>query len=77
MLLLVLETWVVTPRMGRSLGGFQDKVARILMGHLPRRKPDRNWTYTSEVAAREEVGFQTMEEYIWELHNTFVQYIAM
>ena len=31
-LLLVSETWVVTPRMGRFQGGFQYQVARRLMG---------------------------------------------
>ena len=29
-LLFYAETWVVTPRMGRVLGGFQDQVARQL-----------------------------------------------
>ena len=29
------ETWVVTPCMGRVLGGFQDQVARRLVGRIP------------------------------------------
>ena len=41
-LLFDLETWVVTPRMGRALGGFQDHVARRLMGWILWRKTDRN-----------------------------------
>ena len=28
------ETWVVTPRMGRALGGFQDQVERRLTGRI-------------------------------------------
>ena len=31
------KTWVVTPHMGRVLGGFQDQVAGRLMGRLPRK----------------------------------------
>ena len=46
-----LETWVVTPRMGRDLGVFQDQVARRLMGRIPRRKPERKWTYTLAATA--------------------------
>ena len=34
------ETWVVTPHMGRVLGGFQDQVARRLKGRLLRRRHD-------------------------------------
>ena len=59
-LLFGSETWVVTSRMGRSLGGFQDQVARRLTGRLPRRKPDRKWNYTSLETAMEEAGFYTI-----------------
>ena len=64
MLLFGVDMWVVTPPMGRVLGGFQDQVARRLMGRLPQRRSDRIWDYTSAVAAREEVGFKLMETYI-------------
>ena len=46
-LLFGTETWVVTPHMGRVLGGFQDHVARRLTGRLPQRETDVNWEYTS------------------------------
>ena len=59
-LLFGLETWVVTPRMGRDLGVFQDQVARRLMGRFLRRKPDINWKYTLAAMAREKAGFQKM-----------------
>ena len=42
-LLFGAETWVVTPHMGRVLGGFQDQVAWWLEGRLPRRKTDGKW----------------------------------
>ena len=46
-LLFGAETLVVTSYLGRFLGGFQDQVARRLMGRLPWRKTDRKWEYTS------------------------------
>ena len=64
MLLFGLETWLVTPFMGKSLGRFQDQVARRLTGRIPRRKTDAKWYYTLAATARDEAGFQTMEECI-------------
>ena len=40
-LLFGSETWVVTPRMGTSLGGFQIQVARRLTVQFPRKTTDR------------------------------------
>ena len=74
-LLFGLGTYVVTPRMGRSLGGFQYQVARRMAGRLPRRKPDRKWTYTSAATSREDSRFQTMEEYILRRNNMVAPYI--
>ena len=51
-LLFVLENWVVTPCMGRDLGGFQDQVARRLTGQIPQRKPDGKWKYILVETAR-------------------------
>ena len=42
-LLFEEETWVVTPRMGKVLWGFQTQVARRLTGKLPRRTTDGTW----------------------------------
>ena len=75
-LLFGSDTWVVTPCVGRVLGGLQYQVGRHLTGRLPRQKTDGKWEYILAATAREEAGFQTMEEYIWRRHNTFVQYIA-
>ena len=61
-LILEAETWVVTLHMGRVLGGFQDQVAIRLAGRIPRQRTDKKWEYTSEAAAREEAGFEAMEE---------------
>ena len=63
-LLLRLDTWVVTPHMGKELGEFQVQMVRRLTGRLMWRKTDGKWIYTSVKTAREEEGFLTMEEYI-------------
>ena len=55
-----VEIWVITPCMGRVLGGFQDQVAQRLMGRLLRHKIDGKWECTSAATAREEAGFQAM-----------------
>ena len=75
-LLFGAEMWVVIPSMGRVLGGFRDQVARRLVGRLPRRRPDRNWEYTSVEAARAEAGFEPMKTYILKTQNMIAQYIA-
>ena len=56
------ETRIVTPCMGRVLGGFQYQVERFLMGRFPWRKPDGKWDYPSAAKAREEACFQIMEK---------------
>ena len=42
-LLFGAENWVVAPRMGKALGGFQTQVKRRLMGRLLWRTPDGRW----------------------------------
>ena len=61
MLIFVSETWVVTPGMGRVLGGLQDQVARQLMGQLLQCNSGCKWEYTSSAMARGEAGFLTIE----------------
>ena len=68
-LLFGAETWVVTPHMGKALGGFHIQVYIRLMGQLLRRTKDRTWKYTSAAAARELAGFLTMEEYVRRRQN--------
>ena len=46
------------------------------MGWFPRRRAYGNCEYTSAEATRAEAGFETMEAYIWQRHNTVAQYIA-
>ena len=62
--------------MGRVLGGFQDQVAQILTGQTLQRRADEKWEYTTAATAREEEGFETIEEYIRKSQNTVAQYIS-
>ena len=71
------ETWVVTPLMGRILGGFQDQVVRQLAGRPPRRRTDGKWEYTSAAVERVEAGFKVTEEYIRRRQKTVAKYIDM
>ena len=54
------ETWVVTPRMGKALGGFQTQVVRRLTEKLLQRTTDGTWKYTSAAAARKVAGLLMM-----------------
>ena len=72
-LIFGLDTWVVTPGMGKALGGFHTQVMRRLTVRLPLRTLDRKWRYTSAATDREEAGFLTMEEYIRRRQNTVAQ----
>ena len=42
-LLFILETWVMTPRIGRTLGGFRLRVTRRLEGMQPQRDMEGRW----------------------------------
>ena len=70
------ETWVVTPCMGKALGGFQTQVTRQLTVHIPRRTMDRKWRYNFAAAAREAAGLLMMEEYIRRCYNMVARYIS-
>ena len=63
--------------MGQVLEGFQDQVTRLTMEQLPRRRLDGKLKYTSSEAARVEAVFESMETYIWRIHNVVTQYITM
>ena len=46
-----------------------------MMGRLPRRRTYEKWEYTLASEAREESGFEVMEEYSWRRQNTVTQFI--
>ena len=70
------ETWVMTPRIGRDLGGFHHRVARRLTGRKPQRGVDWRWRYTPLVEAMEEAGLQEVDTYLSRHQNKFSQLIA-
>ena len=66
------------PPHGPVLEGFQDQVALLLAGRLPRQRTDRKWEYISAAAAaREKAGLVVLEEYIRRRQNTITQFIDM
>ena len=54
------ETWVMTPCMGRYLGGFQHKVAQWITGRQTKRLLDGSRQYPPLDTAMQEVGFEYM-----------------
>ena len=77
LLIFGTKTWVMTPHMGRDLGGFQHKVAQQITGRKTRRLLDRSWEYPPMKMAIQEEGFEEMKAYVLKRQNTVVQYIAM
>ena len=47
------ETWVVTPRLSRTPGGFHDQVTPQFTGKQPRRQPNGIWVYLPILEALE------------------------
>ena len=64
------EKLLVNPQLRQVLGGFQEQVARRLMKRMSRWGLEGRWEYTSEKAAREEVGFELVETCIRRRQNT-------
>ena len=64
-----LETWVLTPRMGRSLGIFQHRVTHTITGIQTRRWEEGGWEYLTLATAMEEAGFKEIGVYILKSHN--------
>ena len=51
------ETWAMTPRIGRFLGGFHHRVAHRLTRQQPQREGYGRWVYTTLMKMMEEAGF--------------------
>ena len=75
-LVLGLETWVLTPCMERSLVSFQHRFARRITGRHLRRRRGGVWEYPPLASAMEETRFEEIRVYIQKRQNTFVQYIS-
>ena len=70
------ETWVLTPRMQRVMGGFHHRVAHRLMGRQPQKGWDVGWVYFHMGDEMTEAGLQEVDTYISFCQNTVVQYIV-
>ena len=75
-LLFGAETWVLTPRIERSLERFLHGDARQITRKQPRRGRDGEWTYPPLKEAIREAGFEGIRNSITRRQNTVAQYIA-
>ena len=70
------ETWVMTPHIGRFLGGFHHRVDHRLTGRQPRRVWDSVWVYPLLEYAMAGVGLLEVETYVSRRQNSVAQFIA-
>ena len=75
-LLLDADTWVVSPRIGRTLGGFHHMVDLRLTGMRQRRYKAGRWVYPLLDAAIIAVGLEEVEMYVLCRNNTIAHYIV-
>ena len=75
-LLFGAYTWVLTPRMERSLYIFQHRVAQGITGRQPRRRGGGSWEYPPLYEAIGEAGFEGIIKSVTKRHNMVAQYIA-
>ena len=67
------DTWVMTPRMGRNLGGFQHRVFQRITWSQNQWLLNGIWEYPPLDMAMHEVGFDEMEAYVLKRQNTVAQ----
>ena len=70
------ETWVMTPHIGRVLGGFHHRLACSLPGGKPQIGREAVWTCPLLEDAMAEAVLQEVETYISRRQNAFTQFIA-
>ena len=68
-LLFGLETLVVTPCIGRLLGGLYHRVEWWIAGKKPRKWADGSWDYPPLEGAMILVGLEDTDNYISRRHN--------
>ena len=74
-LLFGSETWVMTPRTGRNLGGFHHSVALFITGMNPWRYIAGKDIYPTLDAEMEEIGIEEVDSYALLCQNSIAQYI--
>ena len=76
-LLSSLETWVMTHRMRRALGGLHNRVSQRIMVRKLLRRPDSRWEYPpSLVEAIRQASLEEVEPYVLRRQNKAAQYIT-
>ena len=70
------ETWVMSPRIGKTLGGLHHRVVWRLMGQMPHKKLDRTWTHPSLEEVMVKAGVQEVETYVGHRQNTVAKFIT-
>ena len=75
-LLFGAESWVMSPQIGKTLGGFHHRVALGLKKMQPNRNGLSRWIYPPLDTAMKEVGLEEVETYVLRHQNTVAQYIA-
>ena len=75
-LLFGVETWVLTPRMERTLDSFQHRFARRITGKQPRQRADGSWEYPPLAEALGEAVFEGISKSVTRRQNTVAHYIA-
>ena len=71
-----LETWVMTPHIGRVLGGFHHRVACRLTRWQHCIGRDGKWVYILLEEAMEEERLQKVDTYVSRGQNTVTQFIV-
>ena len=75
-LLFRVETWVMSPRIGNTLGRLHHRVVHRLYKMQPRRDMAGRWVYPPLYKAMGAVGVDEAGIYVLCFHNNVSQYIA-
>ena len=75
-LLYGLEESVMTPHIGRLLGGLHHRVDCILTEQKHQRGRDKRWVYLLLTEAMGEAGLHEVEKYVSLCQNTVAQFIS-
>jgi len=77
LLLYGSETWVLSKTATARLDGFHIRAAyKMPFEHVPKRGPDRTWTYPKTEDVLEECGLKTISEYIRVRRDTIAAYVV-
>ena len=75
-LLFGAESWVMSPQIGRTLGGFCRRVDRRMENIQSRRTGAGTCIYPPLDVEMKAVGMEEVETYVLRLQNTVTQYIS-